>query len=68
MNISKSNITLESSESKEVGRQERLHSEGGGGGGRGRLWGGDSQQQDQAHAQEHKHLDNHGDEFIYIWR
>ena len=61
MNISKSNITLESSESKEVGLQESLHSEGG----RGRLWGGDSQQQDQAHAQEHKHLDNHGDdEFI----
>ena len=59
MNISKSNITLESSESKEVGRQERLHSKGGGGRGWGGLCGGDSEQQDQAHAQEHQHLDNH---------
>ena len=64
MNISESNVTLATKESIEVGRQERLHSEGGGGGGG--LWWGDTQQEDQAHGQEHQHLDNHGDEFIYV--
>ena len=62
MNISESNITLATKESMEVGLQERLHSEGGGD--RGGICGGDSQQEDQAHGQKHKHLDSHGDVFI----